>query len=189
MDKSRIEELANEIHMVAEESHYASAAYAVEQFLRIKRRDELYAMKIRLNEEIVEALKKRDSFFIKSLLDELNSISESEQLNEGRIIEFMYDDLLMDSARNITKGGLFRIILPEHLQKIIRDGLKNGDSEWTEEMVVAKNKLRRLALHELGHILIDEEQKSDSTEVDAEIFTNALLKLRVARNHSLKNSV
>lgn len=193
MDQARIEELAKEVHTAAEESHYASAAYAVEQYLRKKRAKELFVLRTRLNEELAQVQKERNilttSVTTKRLIDELNSIREAEKLNEGRKLQFIYDELLLTSARSIVDNGVFRIVLPDHLQAVIREGLKDGNSTWTEEMKLAKNKLRRLALHELGHIVIDSEQEEKSTEPEAEIFTNMLLNLRIERRKSLKDGV
>jgi Zn-dependent peptidase ImmA (M78 family) len=56
-------------------------------------------------------------------------------------------------------------------------------------MKQAKKTLRRLALHELGHIVIDSEQNEESTEPEADIFTNLLLNLRVERRKSLRDGV
>jgi hypothetical protein len=169
-------ELAQNVQIVAEEIHCASAIFAVESILENRLKEQRLKELEGLRVSIEDAVLKKDVVKAAGLVRSSREIRD----NLSKIIfkiRVMYEDLPEDSARHTVNDNYISIVLPQSHQKVIESGLTTGFDKWTDEMKLAKEILRKLTLHELGHVA---DMNLDENEADD--FADKLLSLRKGRN-------
>jgi hypothetical protein len=178
---------ADTVHIIAEEFHCASAIMAVEELLTefAKDADGYYTKLEEIKNEYRELRENYSECKETELNDKYKNWKESASKYSFHI-RIAYSSLDPDYACLINIADKqVTIALPECHIKTIREGLSTTHDTWTQEMIDAKDSLRRLTVHELAHILTmieDDVPTSVKDREDAmEAFTERLLSLRDER--------
>ena len=179
MRRDSVLKVAADVHKLAGETHCASAILATSSYLaKYERGVKGFEEKLAdIEKRMHQALDKNDQQAIKSLRDEYKKI-KSDKERVFFMIRLTHAELDENDARRIDfSDNHFTIVLPECHLKTIKTGLEEGN--WTEEMLAAKNKLRELTMHELGHPIIacKKNDSSPVSENDVHMFVDDFLRL------------
>ena len=194
MNKKGILDLVNKIQLIAEDLHCASAIIAAESIVEENLKSEMEAELREVSARMAKAVKlekyeaaqglfeRKDKLFAKiaemkkspririRYAPLVKSLETREQHTEQVVLD------LTQPATCIWDDDTIYIVLPRQLQKVIQRGIIENPNSWTDTMMKAKNVLRYLTLHELGHIVAPE-----ASDAEASDFSHELMKRRDLR--------
>lgn len=183
LNDSNLEKIAKKIQRVAESAHCASAILSAEAML-------LNVLKKEQAERIKEHSQNMEKALLAGEIEKARDFAEkSKEAREAYLVSpprvrVSYEDISEDAARYTIADNVITIVLPCRHQEKILDGLEEGDI-WSPEMKEAKNALRRLTLHEIGHIVTAYHLASGIDEDSIDEFAGFLFELRESRNKSM----
>jgi len=164
--------LLKQLHEISQRSLFVQEVYVVEAYLN-------EAKKRKTQTTVDDLMEKMPSISKKSeMTDEINAIESIKKINMDPAyrIRIKYSNALSSqSGACVCFGNDYDIFLPYVLMQQITCGLSRLRNKWTPEMISAKQQLRKMLYHELGHILADNNlEKSECSDEKANEYAKVL---------------
>lgn len=162
----KIKEIAREIQENADRSHCASAVFGVEKWLEGKKTDKYQEEIQKLYLTLKENYEMGDIENANDCLRQIRNIEAEKNKIRSKFV-LVYAPIGKEKfARNIKKSGVdySTIVLPRELQAIFYNGIDYDNNQVSIKGSAAKQTLRFLTLHELGHEIVEIAFAEDGLE-------------------------